>query len=44
MRPRIQGRMAGGVAFVGGGVSHMLDPAVRDPIARAWMQAMKTPS
>lgn len=31
----------GGVAFVGGGFSHVLDPTVRDPIARGRMQAMK---
>lgn len=31
----------GGVAFVGGGFSHVLDPAVRDPIAKARMQAMQ---
>jgi len=31
----------GGVAFVGGGFSHVLDPAVRNPIASARMKAMK---
>ena len=31
----------GGVAYVGGGFSRLLDPAVREPIARARMEQMK---
>ncbi len=33
----------GGVAYVGGGFSHVLDPQVREPLARARAEALKRP-